>query len=119
MATLDLLQASMVAVNSDSFSGVSGKPPEKRIIILRPGMLRRFFARLRTARSMVRAPKSACALKSDDIPIVGTSAEATVTAASDGGAFGSTAEPFTPETAARSKTALAVKFWTMRRQPPK
>ena len=119
MATLDLLQASMVAVNSDSFSGVSGKPPEKRIIILRPGMLRRFFARLRTARSMVRAPKSACALKSDDIPIVGTSAEATVTAASDGGAFGSTAEPFTPETAARSKTALAVKFWTMRSEPPK
>src|SRR5436305_1416040 len=85
MATLDLLQASMVAVNSDSFSGVSGKPPEKRIIILRPGMLRRFFARLRTARSMVRAPKSACAVKSDDIPIVGTSAEATVTAAFDGG----------------------------------
>ena len=87
--------------------------------ILRPGMLRRFFARLRTASSMVRAPKSACALKRDDMPIVGMTVEATVTAASAGGAFGSTAEPFTPETAARRRTELAVKFWTMRKEPSK
>src|SRR5207248_11328315 len=100
MATLDLLQASIVAVSSDSFSGVSGKPPEKRIIILRPGILRRFFATLRTASSMVRAPKSACALRSEDIPRGGMAVEATVT--SGGGALGSTAEVFTPETAALS-----------------
>jgi len=43
--------------------------------------------------------------------------EATVT--SGGGALGSTAEVFTPETAALSRLALAVKFWTMRRDPPK
>src|SRR5207245_7627415 len=63
-----------------------------------------FFARLRTASSIVRAPKSACALKRDDVPIVGMPVEATVTAASAGGAFGATAEPFTPETAARRRT---------------
>src|SRR5437870_9599420 len=71
-------------------------------------MVRRFFARLRTASSIVRAPKSACALKRDDVPIVGMPVEATVTAASAGGAFGATAEPFTPETAARRRTELAV-----------
>src|SRR5207249_10349094 len=114
MATLDLLHASIVAVSSDWFSLLSGKPPENRMTILRPGMLRRFFAKLRTASSMVRAPKSAAAFESEDIPIVGSAFEATVTAASDGGAFGSTAEPFIPETAARSKSELAVKFWTMR-----
>src|SRR5216684_2982150 len=119
MATLDLLQASMVAVSSDWFSSVSGKPPEKRIIILRPGMLRRFFAKLRTASSMLRAPKSASAFESEDIPIVGIAFEATVTAASGEGAFGSTAEVLIPETAERSKTELAVKFWTMRSEPPK
>src|ERR1700745_843411 len=118
MATFDLLHASIVAVSSAWFSFDSGKPPEKRITILRPGMLRRFFARLRTASSIVRAPKSACALNRDDMPIVGVPVEANVTAAS-GGALGSTADPFTPETAARRRTELAVKFWTMRREPLK
>ena len=66
---------------------------------------------------MVRAPKSAAAFESEDIPIVGTTVEATVT--SGGGALGSTAEVFIPETAARSKSELAVKFWTMRSEPPK
>src|SRR5215472_11625460 len=108
MATFDLLQASIVAVSSDWFSGVSGKPPEKRIIILRPGMVRRFFARLRTASNMVRAPKSAAAFPREDMPMVGMELEATVT--SGGGAFGSTAEALMPETAARSNVELAVKF---------
>lgn len=100
MATFDLLQASMVAVNSDWFSLVNGKPPENRITILRPGTLRRFLARLRTASSMLRAPKSDAALLSDGIPPGARFAEATVMEASGGGALGSTEEVFTPETAA-------------------
>ena len=65
----------------------------------------------------MRAPKSAAAFPSEDMQIVGMVLEATVT--SGGGAFGSTAELLTPETAARSKTELAVKFCTMRSDPPK
>jgi hypothetical protein len=107
----------MVAVSSDWFSCVSGNPPENSTTIFRPGMERRFFARLRTASSMLRAPKSAAALPSDE-PKKGRPVDATETGAS-GGAFGSTAEPLTPDTAARSMSALAVKFWTMRSEPPK
>ena len=116
-ATFDLLQASIVAVSSDWFSEVNGKPPEKRTTIFLPGMLRRFFARLRTASSMLRAPKSASALPnepSDENPV-----EATVTGTSAAGALGSTEEFLIPETAARNKFALAVKFWTIRSEPPK
>jgi hypothetical protein len=93
MATFDLLQASIVAVSSDSFSTVSGNPPEKSTTILRPGMLRRFFARLLTAKSMLRAPKSASALLREDNPEGNPEdnpAEATVTGVSGGGALGST-----------------------------
>src|SRR5260370_37147154 len=109
-ATFALLQASTVAVSSDWFSVVRGNPPENKIIIFRPGTLRRFFARLRTASSMVRAPKSAAALPNDE-PGNDRPADATVTGTSCGAAFGSTAEPLTPETAARSTSAFAVKFW--------
>jgi hypothetical protein len=71
MATLALLQAAIVAVSSDSFSFVTGNPPENKTTIFRPGTLRRFFARLRIARSMLRAPKSAAALFSEGNPIPG------------------------------------------------
>ena len=77
-------------------------------------MLRKFFARLRTASNILRAPKSAAAFPSEGKP-----ADATVTGTSDAGAFGSTEELFTPETAACSKFAFAVKFCTMRSEPPK
>src|SRR5580704_12457939 len=117
MATLALLQASIVAVSSDSLSLVSGNPPENKTTIFRPGTPRRFLARLRMARSMLRAPKSAAAFVSEEDPMVGPAPsgvlealEATVTGSA---ALGSTAEFFTPETAARSKLALAVKFWTI------
>lgn len=79
---------------------VNGKPPENRITIFRPGTLRRFLARLRTASSMLRAPKSASALLSEAIPSEDKFVEATAMEASGGGALGSTAELFTPETAA-------------------
>ena len=85
----------MVAVSSDWFSCVSGKPPENSTTIFRPGMERRFFAKLRTASNMLRAPKSAAALPKDEKPV-----DATVTGTSGGGAFGSTDEIFTPDTAA-------------------
>ena len=104
----------MVAVSSDWFSCVNANPPENSTTIFRPGMARRFFARLRTARSMLRAPKSAAALPNDDKPV-----DATVTGTSGAGAFGSTEELFTPDTAARSTSAFAVKFCTMRSEPPK
>src|SRR6266851_3223077 len=68
METFALLQASIVAVSSESRSLVSGNPAEKRINIFRPGTARRFFARLRTASSMVRAPKSASSVLIEDIP---------------------------------------------------
>src|SRR5882757_3287485 len=115
MAILDLLQASIVAVNSDSFSGVNAKPPENNTTILRPGVPRRFLAKLRTAISMLRAPKSASALLREEIPV-----EAIVTGCESLAilALGLTAEVFTPATAARKRSALAVKFWTMRSEPP-
>src|SRR5216684_6261446 len=117
MATLALLQASMVAVNSDSFSGVTAKPAEKSTSILRPGTVRKFLARLRTDSSIVRAPKSASALLSEESPV-----DATVTEPSEldaSAAFESTEEYFTPLTAAVSASGLAVKFCTMRNLPPK
>jgi hypothetical protein len=119
-----LLQASIVAVNSDWFSLVSGNPPEKSTTIFRPGTVLRFFARLRIASSMLRAPKSASALPSEDNPVDGKPgeprpAEATVTGPPVPGAFGSTEEFFTPDTAACSKLALAVKFCTILKEPPK
>jgi hypothetical protein len=104
----------MVAVSSDSFCGVNANPAEKSTSIFRPGTVRKFFARLRTASSMLRAPKSAAALPSDDKPV-----DAIVTGTFGAGAFGSTDEVFTPDTAARSTSALAVKFCTMRSEPPK
>ena len=109
-----MLQASIVAVNSAWFSCVSGNPPENSTTIFRPATARRFFARLRTASSILRAPKSAAALPSDDKPV-----DAIVTGTSGAGAFGSTDELFTPDTAARSTSAFAVKFCTMRSEPPK
>src|SRR5258707_9365778 len=112
-ATFDLLQASMVAVSSDWFSVVSGNPPENSTTIFRPGMARRFLAKLRTASNMLRAPKSASALPSDK-PNEDSPVDATVTGASGAGALGSTDEVFTPATAARSTFAFAVKFCTMR-----
>src|SRR5260370_16828613 len=98
----------MGAVRSDWFSGVRGNPPEKSTTIFRPGTARRFFARLRTASSMLRAPKSAAALPSDDKP-----ADATVTGASGAGALGSTDQLFTPDTAARTTSPFALQFSTM------
>src|SRR5476649_2617510 len=110
MATFALLQASIVAVNSDSFSGVRANPEENSTSILRPGTARRFFAKLRTPSSIVRAPKSASALLKDE-----RLDEATVTGPElPAPAFESTLEYFTPRTAARRASALAVKFWTMR-----
>src|SRR5580704_17536053 len=128
MATLALLQASIVAVSSDSLSLVNGKPEENSTTIFRPATPRRFFARLRTESSMLLAPKSASALlieeNGEDVPDVlpngpvdGESpAEATWTGDC---ALGSTAEPFAPPTAACSRSTFAVKFCTMRKVPPK
>jgi hypothetical protein len=77
---------------------------------------------------MLRAPKSASALlieeNGEELPMeppIGLAdgespAEATSTGAC---ALGSTAEPFAPPTAARSRSAFAVKFCTMRKVPPK
>src|SRR5215813_13237912 len=119
MATLAWLQAEIVAVSSVWFSVVGEKPPEKSTTILRPGISRKFLARLRTARSMLRAPKSAAALLREENPRPGDKpADATVTEASED-AFGSTEELLTPETAARRVSAFAVKFWRIRRVPPK
>src|SRR5713226_152720 len=71
---------------------------------------------------MLRAPKSAAALPSDDSDGKdgpdAKFAEATVTDPS-GGALGSTEELLIPETALRSMSALAVKFCTIRSVPPK
>src|SRR5208283_102012 len=61
-ATLALLQASIVAVSSDIRSASKGKPAEKRMTILRPGIERRFLAKLRMERNRERAPRSASAL---------------------------------------------------------
>jgi hypothetical protein len=109
MATLALLQASIVAVSSDSFSGLTGKPPENKTNILRPGTLRRFFAKLRIASSMVRAPKSASALLNEDNPIptegkpgYAPGLFAATMVASGGCALGSTLEVLIPDTAAES-----------------
>jgi len=41
---------------------------ENKTSILRPGTARRFFARLRTASNIVRAPKSASALLIEEKP---------------------------------------------------
>ena len=73
---------------------------------------------------MLRAPKSASALFIDENgeengvgPDVGDNpAEATSTGA---WALGFTDELFAPLTAACSKSAFAVKFWTIRKVPPK
>src|SRR6202162_198715 len=115
MATLDLLQASIVAVSSDWFSGLSAKPPENNTSIFLPGTVRRFLARLRTASNTLRAPKSASALLSEERP-----AEATVTGCASGTlAFVFMDENLTPATAERNSSALAAKFWTLRSAPPK
>jgi hypothetical protein len=114
---LALLHASIVAVSSDSFSGVNAKPAENSTNIFLPGTVRKFFARLRTASSIVRAPKSASALLSEERPV-----EATVTGASGfvaADALESTDEYFTPLTAAVRASPFAVKFCTTRSLPPK
>src|SRR5580700_8883333 len=112
----------MVAVSSDSLSLVNGKPDENSTTIFRPGTPRRFFAKLRTDSSMLLAPKSASALlipeKGEDVPCAppngladgDSPAEATSTGPC---ALGSTAEPFAPDTAARNRSAFAVKFCTI------
>src|SRR5260370_34737091 len=117
MATLVLCQATIVAVNSDSFSGVPAKPAEKRPSILRPGTVRKFLARLRTDSNIVRAPKSASALLREESPVDATVTGASELDASEG--FESTDEYFTPLTAAVNASLLAVKFCTMRSLPPK
>ena len=124
MATFALLHASIVAVNSDSLSVVNGKPAENSTNILRPGTPRRFLARLRTERSILRAPKSASALlmeeNGDEIPAEPVDGDSPAEATSTGAwAFGSTEEFFTPPTAARNKSAFAVKFCIIRKVPPK
>jgi len=116
METFALLQASIVAVSSESRSVVSGKPAEKRISIFRPGTERRFFARLRTASNMVRAPKSASALLIEDMPeeaIMTGDARAALWPLVSMFGF------FTPLTAAVSSWALVVKFCLTIKLPPK
>src|ERR1700674_4903594 len=108
MATLDLLQASIVAVSSDWFSGFSANPPENNTSIFLPGTVRRFLARLRTASNTLRAPKSASALLSEESPV-----DAIVTGWTSGTlALGFTEEDLIPATADLSRSALAVKFRT-------
>src|ERR1700722_17288029 len=70
IATLALLQTSMVAVNSDCRSGVIANPAVKRIMLFRPGMLARFFAISRMASSKVWAPKPLMELSSMIEPAV-------------------------------------------------
>src|SRR5271168_4940708 len=105
----------MVAVSSDSLWLVNGKPEENSTTIFRPGTPRRFFAKLRTDRSMLRAPKSASALlipeNGDEVacapPNGLADGESPAEATSTGDcALGSTAEPFAPETAARNRSAF-------------
>src|SRR5271165_408183 len=117
METLALLQASMVAVSSEMRSGSSvGKPAEKRISILRPGTVRRFFARLRTASNMVRAPKSDSALLKEEKLVEATMVEGMLAALC---ALVSMLDCFTPLTAAVRRSVLEVKFWRMVSVPPK
>src|SRR6266436_8708865 len=98
----------MVAVNSDSVSAVSANPAEKRTSIFRPGTARRFLARLRTDSNIVRAPKSASALLSEESPVDATVTGASELDASEG--FESTDEYFTPLTAAVSASVKGVKY---------
>src|SRR6266446_6484663 len=115
MATFDLLQVLMTAVNSDWYSGFIGKPAVNITSVLRPGTLDRLFARLRRASSTLRTPKSASALYKDG-PIDGAPSDATMTEESG---FGETTDPFRPLTTCFSRTESAVKFWEMRTLPPK
>src|SRR5271167_4334305 len=115
METLALLQASMVAVSSERISGSSvGKPAEKKINILRPGMARRFLARVRRESSALRAAKSdsdfwnaeAALLEAISVPSLESALEETL-------------EEWSPLTAALRATVSEVKFWRMIRVPPK
>src|SRR5436309_11740862 len=127
MATLALLQALTVAVNSDWRSGVSAKPDENRITVLRPGTDWRFLARVRTASNMLRAPKSAIGLRVgapkeatvEGAPVVEDRAPREATCVVSAGSLGLTAEYFTPDTTCFSLSLLAVKFWAIRSVPPK
>ena len=105
--TFALLQASIVAVSSEMRSGSSvGKPAESKISILRPGIARRFLARLRMESSVLRAAKSACdCRKLDVIPEEATTVSGPV------GIFDSTLAERNPLTAAFSSALSAVKFW--------
>src|SRR6266699_2750186 len=99
MATLALLQALTVAVNSDWRSGVSAKPDENRITVLRPGTDWRFLARVRTASNMLRAPKSACGLSVGvPPPREATCAGPPPREAAGAWSLGLTVEYFTPDT---------------------
>src|SRR6266446_2573698 len=115
MATFDLLQVLMTAVNSDWYSGVIGKPAVNITSVLRPGTVERLFARVRRASSTLRTPKSASALLRDG-PMDGAPRDATVTA---GSGFGETTDPFKPVTTCFNRAASAVKFCEMCTLPPK
>lgn len=108
------LAASMVASSSNWCSAVSGKPSEKRIKVLRPGMGCRVFARLRMANKNDWTPKSASVwescpmdvIKGPDIPVDAISATPVVEI------LGETAEYFTCAVARFSFSPSAVKFCT-------
>src|SRR5271169_4438809 len=96
MATFDLLQVSITAVTSDSYSKLSGKPEVNMTSVLRPGTVDRPLARLRRAISTLWMPKSASAFPRDGIGAVGGApSDATMT---EGSAFGETNDPFIPVT---------------------
>jgi hypothetical protein len=110
MATFALLHASIVAVNSESRSGVRGKPAVKRTRLLRPATEARFFARLRIDSRTLYAAK----LFSAPAPNVGPGVA--LIAVGDCGLL-ATEGIFTPETACFRRSASAVKFCVMRRLP--
>ena len=114
-----LLQALTVAVNSDWRSGVSAKPDENRITVLRPGTDWRFLARVRTASNMLRAPKSASGLSVGMPPKEATCVGPPPREMACVWSLGLTAEYFTPDTTCFNLSLLAVKFWAIWSVPPK
>jgi hypothetical protein len=122
IATLDLLQVSIVAVSSDMISSVAGKPEVNSTSVFLPGIELRSLARSRNAINTVRAPKLASSPLSDvspagaDNPADVSDASPGVAAAADAlevsvaGAFGLTEELRSPATAALSLATSGVKF---------
>jgi hypothetical protein len=105
----DLFRASIVAVSSDRRSGVSAKPAENMIRVLRPGVVTSDFATSRMESSTLRAAKSDSVRRSDGAPIVAT---------------GPPPPPLIPEnftelTARFSISPSAVKFWAILKLPLK